>query len=312
MSHLMSRTARTRSVPPEANRRLPPIPVEVKSTGMGLHYESWPFGKNDMAFGWKRKPVPVEVHGARGQVLHIHPLRIESQRGEFFLCYRTPVEVDGWVLREKFLAIRTPDEALEFLRDTGPLIRFVRYENVKALRREARKWLRGEGIGHPRPGDREWWKSEARQILREDTSWLRRRTKQRGYPPVEVTFSEIQLLQRAIKDELTCPHDKPQPEWISESPFLRAALPSVWSPLQFLIVAPDGATIWPGSGIEAIVATITLDRAWGAKFRCCRREDCGRLFRVRDPRQVFCSYQCAHLVVVRNSRKSKKRPRRPR
>lgn len=296
-----------------ANRTLPPIPVEVKSTGMGLHYESWPFGKNDTAFGWKREPVAVEVAGARGEVLSATPLRLEGDRpGEFFLCYRTPVEVDGWVLREKFLAIRTPDEALQFLRDTGPLIRFVRYENVKALRRDARKWLRGEGTGHLRPRDREWFKSEARQILREDTSWLRRRIKQPGHPPVEVTFSEMQLLQRAIKDELTCPHDKQTPEWISESPFLRAALPSLMSPLKFLMVTPTGATIWPGSGIEAIVATIVLDRAWGAEFRCCRREDCGQVFRVRDPRQLFCTHRCAHLVVVRKSRKRRKRVRRSR
>jgi hypothetical protein len=304
----MSHAEKKAGALPEANRKLPPIKLEIESTGMGLNYEAWPHRKNDVAFGWSRKPTAVEVQRA-GRVHRIMPRRISGDRpGEFFLIYRTPVELDGWLLRERFLAIRTPEDALQFLRDTGPLIGTVHFEDPRPLRRKARKWLRGEGLGHLSPEDQAWFRSEAGELLRDDAAWLRRRASAPGRPPVEVTFSEIQLLQRAIKAQLTCPPNELEPEWISESPFLRDVLAG--QDALDIHVHPDGASVLTGSGIEAIAATVTIDRAWGATFRCCRRHDCGQVFRVRDPRQVYCSYRCAHLVVVRNSRKSKRRARR--
>lgn len=261
MSQLMSQMKAHSEPLPQANRTLPPIPVKVTGVTMGLNYESWPHGKNDVAFGWSRKPTVLEMHRA-GRVYRILPRRIPGNgRGDFFLSYGSIVEIDGWLLREKFLAVRTPEEALSFLRETGPFV----------------------PLG-------------------------KRKGRQRARPPVEITFSEIQVIQRAFKYWLTSgPIDVPA--WAVKTPFLNSVMPR-WVEGLNAVVAPEWAWINARYGLDAIWATILLDYAWGAKFRCCRRHDCGQVFRVRDPRQVYCSYRCAHLVVVRNSRKSRKRARR--
>lgn len=275
MSQLMSRKETGHQPLPEAYRTLPPIPVQVLHLNLGLHYESWPHGRGDVIFGYNRKPIPLEVRRSDGRVLRLRPKRIPGYLvGEFFWTYRTPANVDGWLLRERFLAISTPQDALEFLRDTGPFLPPGRPEKF-----------------FPTGTDPGFRKSHQ----------------------IEVTLSELQYTQAVIKRWLT--HEDVGgvwwPEWLGEPKshdlLLRRHLVGLTVGL-----SPSGAAIPTDYGLQAIWATILLDRGWGAKFRCCRREDCGRVFRVRDPRQVFCSYRCAHLVVVRKSRKRKKRARRSR
>jgi hypothetical protein len=55
--------------------------------------------------------------------------------------------------------------------------------------------------------------------------------------------------------------------------------------------------------LDAIIATIQLDKLRGTQFRTCARHDCAAPpFPGDDPRKQFCSAECAHLVAVRRSR----------
>jgi hypothetical protein len=96
-----------------------------------------------------------------------------------------------------------------------------------------------------------------------------------------------------------------------------------WKALDFMLQIP-GASIqlsrqpriafsWEGdtpqaiitarTALEAIVATIQIDKLTGAEFRVCARHDCKNPpFRVEARQKIFCSSDCAHLVAVRKSR----------
>jgi hypothetical protein len=56
--------------------------------------------------------------------------------------------------------------------------------------------------------------------------------------------------------------------------------------------------------LDAIFATIQVDKLQGAQFRECARHDCKNPpFRVEARHKIFCSPECAHLAAVRESRK---------
>ena len=54
---------------------------------------------------------------------------------------------------------------------------------------------------------------------------------------------------------------------------------------------------------DAIEASIAFDLLQGTKFSLCRRRDCAKPFVANRRGKLFCCYDCAHLVAVRNSRK---------
>ena len=55
--------------------------------------------------------------------------------------------------------------------------------------------------------------------------------------------------------------------------------------------------------LEAIIATIQIDKLQGAEFRVCARLDCmNPPFRIEARHKIFCDSACAHLVAVRKSR----------
>lgn len=65
--------------------------------------------------------------------------------------------------------------------------------------------------------------------------------------------------------------------------------------------------------LEVIVVTVHIDKLRKIHFRECKRQDCGKVFaRLSKHRKVFCSPECAHLVVVRNSRKPARQKSGPR
>lgn len=63
------------------------------------------------------------------------------------------------------------------------------------------------------------------------------------------------------------------------------------------------AVIQTSKTLEAIIATIQLDKLQGSTFRICARADCNNPpFKVESRHKIYCSFDCAHLVAVRNSR----------
>lgn len=63
--------------------------------------------------------------------------------------------------------------------------------------------------------------------------------------------------------------------------------------------------------LAALVATIHVDHLRGARFRFCKRPDCGQPYEVTSKHQrLYCSQYCAHFQSLRRLREKKKRERR--
>jgi hypothetical protein len=106
---------------PSATRTLPPVPARIASGTMGLWYESWPCGKQVALGYWNtRKELIVEGAGGPYGLLPSPFSPAPGQRDGTGYGFRYPFFVDGWQLREMFLSIRRPEDAVHFLTDTGP------------------------------------------------------------------------------------------------------------------------------------------------------------------------------------------------
>jgi hypothetical protein len=63
------------------------------------------------------------------------------------------------------------------------------------------------------------------------------------------------------------------------------------------------AIVWKRKSLDAIIATIQLDKLQGSSFKICARTDCKNApFKAETRHKMYCSPECAHLVAVRNSR----------
>ena len=80
---------------------------------------------------------------------------------------------------------------------------------------------------------------------------------------------------------------------------------------------------WSGTGptarvqtkatLDAMIASIQVDKLQGAEFRVCARLDCKKPpFKVGTRQKIYCDSDCAHLVAVRNSRTRAATATRPR
>jgi hypothetical protein len=59
--------------------------------------------------------------------------------------------------------------------------------------------------------------------------------------------------------------------------------------------------------VQAVILSIQLDKLQEAEFKVCARPDCQEPpFRVGARSKEYCSYDCAHLMAVRSSRKRAK------
>ena len=59
---------------------------------------------------------------------------------------------------------------------------------------------------------------------------------------------------------------------------------------------------------DAILSTIFIDRLRNLRFKVCARPDCASIYELTSQhKRKYCSYDCAHLMSVRQSRKVLKR-----
>jgi len=55
--------------------------------------------------------------------------------------------------------------------------------------------------------------------------------------------------------------------------------------------------------IDAVIASIQIDKLRGAEFRYCARPDCKKPFQIESRHErIYCSTDCAHYMAVKNSR----------
>jgi hypothetical protein len=62
---------------------------------------------------------------------------------------------------------------------------------------------------------------------------------------------------------------------------------------------------------DAILSSIFIDGLRNLHFKVCARPDCATIYELTSRhKRKFCSYDCAHLMTVRRSRKRKKKRRK--
>lgn len=121
-----------------------------------------------------------------------------------------------------------------------------------------------------------------------------------------VNKKDFEQLQKLLREALLRPAHK----WaaLAEAEF-RIQNPSfLFSEQANIVFMWSGKTpqafIRPQYALQAMIATIQIDKLRGAEFRVCARHDCKKPpFRVEARNKIYCSIDCAHLVAVRNSRK---------
>ena len=121
--------------------------------------------------------------------------------------------------------------------------------------------------------------------------------------PCEALYGEIKLIQRLLRDAAVMSLEK----W----PSLSARYGETYA--RYLLYTPKFEMEWnarppfawckTSNGLEAFGVVLRLQKLQGIRFRYCLRSDCGQIYEVttKHPRK-YCSFSCAHLVAVRNSR----------
>ena len=262
--------------------------------------------ENDGIRGKRDRRIGLEPSKTRDRVLPALPIRVVyepssiipsvEKRGEeiiFRFRYVDGVEdgtdlseggVDAYSLRDAFLTIKTPGEALDFLALGGP---FRDYDADDKLR-DSMTWR-----------DFQRWQGIIRIVLTEGT-----------LPLETVSQSEQSVrIRYAVPDDLcqvlsSLSHD--ERGWLSMFPtqiIIRAdQRPRVDDERPRLC-----AEVIVDSILEAILATAYIDELRGVNYRLCALPDCSEIYEVFSKHaRIYCSQACAHKANVRKRRADQK------
>jgi hypothetical protein len=120
-------------------------------------------------------------------------------------------------------------------------------------------------------------------------------------------FSDILRCQKMIVDALVSP--------ISEH--LKKGFPAEWQyglgtlPLMLRVIddKPTAEFLFR-DGLEAIMAAVQIDKAWGAEFQRCLR--CGRVYQKESRHErLYCGYDCGHAAAEQERRNRSRKANRP-
>ena len=188
------------------------------------------------------------------------------------------IHIEAFSTRDTFLEIRTPGEALEFLRISG----FFRgIDDDK--RHERLSWAnfqRWQGIVGILP---EEGVLPMREVRRDPTAvWVEYAIPKHLWPALEDLSFEERCWLSGFPNQLVIRFRENQP------PEKRRTL---------------HAEIMVGSTLEAILATVYVDELRGVNYQLCALPDCPRVYEVRSKHQrEYCSQACAHKASVRRKR----------
>jgi hypothetical protein len=195
--------------------------------------------------------------------------------------------IDPFVLRDRFLAVRTPDEALEVLDHGGYFRRLYETDGKPSRRSKELTWtdlkgwqelLRFLSTNAPIPDyplDRSEWNGAYQEMLQEGLP----------LPLVDVA--------KHLKDYEAC--------WAFGRPDNLTIRSSAESPADARPTLSAAITIH--SCLEAMLAAIYVDRLVGVKLELCSLGDCQNLYEVTSRHQRrYCSQACAHKASVRRKR----------
>ena len=200
-------------------------------------------------------------------------------------------EIDAASLRETFLGIRTPAEALDLLTLAGPFRSFTDESGF----REEMTW-----------SDFQRWQEIVRFVVTGgplQTEECFMEGQDRSYGPVGQRYRVSEQLRPALTD-LTMQEQK----WLSGFPdqiLIRADEPVNGNTRKKVC-----AEVFVHSILEAILATAYIDGLKGINYQLCALPDCSQVYEVSSKHErQYCSQACAHKASVRKRRAGKKAER---
>jgi hypothetical protein len=191
--------------------------------------------------------------------------------------------LDAFSLREVFLSIRTPVEALDFFTVSGPF----RDRDRKGELHTSLTW-----------DDFQRWQRLICIVIT------------KGILPRE----SIETAPRTFARRFAVPDDlRPLLSEMS----VRENRALTMFPSQINIRTNDGDAsdrrpfLWVeiivNSLLEAVLATIYVDNLRGANYRLCALVDCSKVFEAKLKRKEYCCHDCAHKALVRRGRAEKEK-----
>jgi len=193
-------------------------------------------------------------------------------------------EIDAASLRETFLGIRTPAEALDLLTLAGPFRSFTDDDGF----REAMRW-----------SDFKRWQEIIRIVVTGgplQTEEYFMEGQDRSYGPVGQRYRVSEQLRPALTD-LSMQEQK----WLSGFPdqiLIRADEPVKGNARKKVC-----AEVFVHSILEAILATAYIDGLKGIDYQLCALPDCSQVYEVSSKHErQYCSQACAHKASVRRRR----------
>jgi hypothetical protein len=228
-------------------------------------------------------------------------VRCERQgRDSLFRFYSThpgqPDQIDAYALREAFLKVRTPDEALDFLTRTGYFMDIPEKESGR--------------IALPIHKELTWsdfrkWQQLVRRIL-SDGHLSMHDAGLEGVPKGKVRVRDHWLSGPWHPLKVTGTIRL----WLAGIPEVAMIMP------ESSFTHVDAGTrkrqtltahIWTESTLEAILATAYIDGLNGINYQLCALPDCQELYEVSSKHErKYCSQACAHKASVRKRRSEKK------
>jgi hypothetical protein len=228
-------------------------------------------------------------------------VRCERQGRDFLFRFyaahpRQPDQIDAYALREAFLKVRTPDEALDFLTCTGYFMDISEKESGR--------------IALPIHKELTWsdfrkWQELVRRIL-SDGPLSMHDAGLEGVPKGKVRIRDHWLLgpwhPLKVSGNIRL--------WLAGIPEAAMIMP------ESTFTHADASTrqrqtltahILTESTLEAILATVYIDGLNGIDYRLCASPDCQQLYEVTSKHErKYHSQACAHKASVRKRRAEKK------
>jgi hypothetical protein len=232
---------------------------------------------------------------------------------------------DAYKLREAFERLRSPEDAWTFLNVIGPF----RYKRGRSKQNTVLAWRELQG----------WQEILSRLRLRDSSEWFPMLGVQdRGFKSSfqqsdfitelgefseqiwavsEETFGWLQGFPQGLSIQRDRYLSREETEEIFSSPGARVPGSREWHYAQSVLARrrserargnPEGkqkliAEVTPATALDAILATVYVDKLRGIEFQVCALKECNETFENQsDHGKMYCSNYHAHLASVRRKR----------
>ncbi|MFP5208670.1 MAG: hypothetical protein ACLGRW_05210 [Acidobacteriota bacterium] len=266
----------------------------------------------------------------------------QIRNGEHFFRAQTPKELtpgwdldsqwDAYELRAAFEKLQTPEDAWRFLNVTG----MFRYKRRQSKQADVAAWRELQGWQEVLKrlrlrGSSEWFPTLAPR--NSDTKELFERMLADGglegyseqiWSVSDETYYWLQGIPQGLSIRRDMYLSRKEMEDIFSSPGARIPGSREWHQAHAVLARrreerargnSEGrqkliAEVTPATSLDAILATVYVDKLRGLELQVCALKDCNVMFEQQsDYRKKYCSQAHAHLASVRRKREDEKKAR---